>query len=146
MTSYSTLRHHDLTHLTPTVLGDYCIVFEDIDIALRYSNHALCDYGGASTSDSNAGGLWVTEVGVFAFRPETISHGLRAEAEGSEERRRTLVLGNYHAATSWATYERLWRPPRRCERLGRLPRRYYERLWRLPRRGLGRHHVHTKWR
>ena len=56
MTFYSTLRHHDLTHLTPTVLGDYRIVFEDIS--------ATTADGGASNSDSNAGRLWVTEVGV----------------------------------------------------------------------------------
>ena len=39
-----------VTVFDTTVLGDYCIVFEEI-----------CAYCGISIFNSNAGGLWVTE-------------------------------------------------------------------------------------
>ena len=45
-------------YVATNVLGDYCA-------------DEICYYGGASTSDSNAGGLWVTGIGVFALGPET---------------------------------------------------------------------------
>ena len=54
----------------------------------RAIQSVLGDYRGPSNSDSNAGGLWVTEVGDLHFGPETTSHGPRVEAEGREERHR----------------------------------------------------------
>ena len=59
----------------------------------------LGDYRGPSNSDSNAGGLWVTEVGDLHFGPETTSHGPHVEAEGREERRRRRGAGKLRGST-----------------------------------------------
>ena len=64
MTSNSTLRHLTL-RLRPrskNVLGDYCgLNFGATVAAIVRHNAVLGIYSGISTSDSNAGGLWVTE-------------------------------------------------------------------------------------
>ena len=66
-------------------MGDYCA--------------DICDYGGSSTTISNAGGPWVTGIRVFALGPETDGHPMvcmpRLRGEAS------LLQHEMAPATAW---------------------------------------------